>query len=76
MDDLFSFDVNFQRIILMIVVGIFIIAFLSFTFWSIYIYFPMQEKIKEAKKTNDFAKEFYTRKGLPVPENVSNPVYE
>jgi|GEM_PF-2718102 len=73
MDDLFSFDVNFQRICLMTFLGFFIISVFCFVVWSVYFYLPKQQRIKEAQNLNTFAKEFYTRKGLPVPENVSNP---
>jgi len=73
MDDFFSFDLSFKRICFSVVIGFFIIAFSFFVVWSILIYFPRMERIKEVKESNALVKEFYIKKGLPIPENVLHP---
>ncbi|TRZ64740.1 MAG: hypothetical protein D4Q79_00940 [Spirochaetia bacterium] len=72
MDDFFSFDLNFKRICFAVMVGFFIIAFSCFVLWSICIYLPRLERIKEAKESNEFVKEFYAKKGLPVPGYINS----
>ncbi len=66
MEDFFSFDLNFKRICFAVVASFFIIALLCFVSWSLYFYFPRQQMIKQAK-------EFYIKKGLPIPENILHP---
>ncbi len=72
MEDFFSFDLNFKRICFAVVVGFFMIALLCFVLWSIFIYFPYQQMIKQAKESNELAKEFYAKKGLPVPGYINS----
>ncbi|MFA5098615.1 MAG: hypothetical protein WC461_00105 [Candidatus Paceibacterota bacterium] len=72
MNDFFSFDMNFKRICFSVVVGFFIIALSCFVLWSVYVYIPRLERIKEAKKSDEIVKEFYAEKGLPVPAYINS----
>lgn len=71
-EDFLSFDVNFQRICLMVVIGFFLLAIIIFAFWSVFVYLPLQQGIQEAGRINEFVKEFYKRKGLLAPEEILN----
>lgn len=71
MDDFFSFDLNFKRICFSVVVGFFIIALSIFAAWSILIYLPKLERIKQVKESDALIREFYEKKGLPVPAYIN-----
>lgn len=70
MDDFFSFDLNFKRICFSVVIGFFIIALSIFAAWSIFIYFPYQKNLKEARQSDMLIEEFYAQRGLPVPASI------
>lgn len=67
-EDFLSFDINFRRLCLMVMISFFILAIVIFAFWSVFVYLPLQQKIQEAKKIDTLLEEFYERKGLPMPE--------
>ncbi len=70
-EDFLSFDINFQRICFMVAIGFFLLAIVIFAFWSAFVYLPLQQGTQESRRINEFVKEFYERKGLPLPADLN-----
>lgn len=69
MENFFSFKIKLKRVCLGILIGIFLCFLAGLIYYYFVIYRPFQEKKKNLLRMNEFEKQFYEKKGLPLPKD-------
>ncbi|MDP3014808.1 MAG: hypothetical protein Q8N28_00045 [bacterium] len=65
----FSFkDFSWKRVGLGILIGMGIFFLILLSIWYFVDYRPIQELLKESKRMDEAAREYYAKKGLPLPD--------
>ena len=63
-----SYQISWKRVGLGVLIGMAIFFFILFLGWYFIGYQPQQELLERSRKADEFHREFYTQKGLPLPE--------
>ena len=61
-------DFSWKRTGITLLIGILIIALGISIYYYFAFYLPRQEKLNELKRRNELVKDFYAKKGLPLPD--------